>query len=135
MEQSELDKLMKCSAEDAVSTAQLELAITLDYSPDSIQYVDKAILGFLDKFSHVALEDKAVFTLCNIFGAYIGEVFKKLANGTWIYATDKSDAPSIYMKVDEHTFAFAGVCFEKLVRNQNVSIESYFANALGQVKN
>ncbi|GLR70439.1 hypothetical protein [Agaribacter marinus] len=134
MNEAELDQLMKDSAKDAVSTAKVEFDIQLDYSPESIQNVDSAILSFLEKYAHVALEDKAVFTICNIFGAYVGEVYKSISDGHWIYDVSESDAPSIYMKLNDLTFAFAGVCFEKLVRNQDISIEEYFVNAVSKSK-
>ncbi|MGQ8363929.1 hypothetical protein [Glaciecola sp. 1036] len=133
MKQEELEELMQQSAADAVSTAQEELAITLDYSIESISLVDDVILQLREKYPEQILEDKAVFTICNIFGAYIGEVFLATAGGKWLYDVSDPASPSIFMQHGEHTFAFAGVCFEKLVRDLSVSITHYFEQALENV--
>lgn len=76
MSPEELNKLMSDCAKDAVVASSTEFDITLDNSPDSVRLVDDILLSFIDKYHDQALEDEAVFTICNIFGAYIGEVLK-----------------------------------------------------------
>ncbi|GAB55217.1 hypothetical protein GPUN_1086 [Glaciecola punicea ACAM 611] len=49
----------------------------MDCSIESLAIVDITIENYLDTFKALALEDKAVFTLSNIYGAYIGAVFLK----------------------------------------------------------
>ena len=130
MEQQALNQLMRESAEDAIRTSREEFDIALDFSPDSIALVDTVILKFLDTYNEQALEDKAVFTLCNIYGAYIGETFRKLAGGQWQYNLQHEEAPSIMLMYQEKTFAFAGICYERLVNDSNVSVKRYFDEAL-----
>lgn len=131
MEQQALNQLMRESADDAIRTSREEFGIELDYSPDSISLVDTIILKFLDTYNEQALEDKAVFTLCNIYGAYIGETFRKLAGGQWQYNLQNEEAPSIMLMYQEKTFAFAGICYERLVNDSNISVKRYFDEALG----
>ncbi len=76
MSPDELNKLMADCAKDAVVTAADEFEIVLDHSPASVKIVDDILLSFVDKYHDLALEDEAVFTICNIFGAYVGESFK-----------------------------------------------------------
>ncbi|AEP30153.1 hypothetical protein [Brumicola nitratireducens] len=131
MEQQALNQLMRESADDAIKTSREEFAIELDFSPESIASVDTVISKFLDTYNDQALEDKAVFTICNIYGAYIGETFRKLAGGQWQYNLQDEEAPSIMLMYQEKTFAFAGICYERLVNDSSVSVQRYFNEALG----
>jgi hypothetical protein len=133
MEQQALNQLMRESADDAVKTSREQFAIELDFSAESISLVDAIILKFLDTFNDQALEDKAVFTICNIYGAYIGEVFRKLAGGQWQYNLQDEEAPAIMLMYQDKTFAFAGICYERLVNDSNVSVQRYFSQALDAV--
>jgi hypothetical protein len=133
MKQQALDQLMRESADDAVKTSREEFAIELDFSAESISLIDAIILKFLDTFNAQALEDKAVFTICNIYGAYIGEVFRTLAGGQWQYNLQDEEAPTIMLMYQDKTFAFAGICYERLVNDSNVSVQRYFNQALDAI--
>jgi hypothetical protein len=133
MQQQGLNQLMRESADDAVKTSKEEFGIELDLSAESITLVDAIILKFLDTFNDQALEDNAVFTICNIYGAYVGEVFRKRAGGQWQYNLQDEEAPSIMLMHQENTFAFAGICYERLVNASNVSMHRYFNEALDAV--
>jgi hypothetical protein len=41
------------------------------------------------------------------------------------------EAPSIMLMYQDKTFAFAGICYERLVNDNTVSVESYFTEAIG----
>lgn len=131
MQQSELNELMEASANDAVVTAREEFSLELDFSPESIALVDDILLGFVDKYHDKALEDQAVFTLCNVYGAYVGETFKSLIGGEWRYDNSNPDAPYVVMSVGSNTYAFAGICYERLVNDSQISVKSYFDQACG----
>ncbi|MEQ3653593.1 MAG: hypothetical protein ABNH33_09740, partial [Glaciecola sp.] len=123
MEQQALNQLMRDSANDAITTSQEEFNVQLDYSVDSVAQVDQIILQFLENYKEQALEDKAVFTICNIYGAYIGETFRKLAGGQWQYNIENEDAPTIMLIFNDKSFAFAGICYERLVNNSKISVK------------
>lgn len=130
MQQQELDVLMKDSAANAVETAQSEFSVKLDYSVESVRLVDDVILMFVEKFQDKALEDTAVFTICNIYGAYLGEVFKKQVGGNWRYDDSDPEAPYVLLDVGENSYAFAGICYERLVNDSQISVYNYFEQAL-----
>ena len=92
--------------------------------------IDGILLGFLERFQAQALEDKAVFTLCNMYGAYLGETFRKLAGGNWLFDESDPKAPSVFLAIGDKTYAFAGICYERLVNNSDVTVKSYFDLAL-----
>ncbi len=130
MEQQELEKLMADCASDAVVTARDEFELELDFSANSIATVDDILLGFVDKYHDKALEDDAVFTLCNVFGAYVGETFKRHVGGTWRYDQSTPSAPYVLLVLGERSYAFAGICYERLVNDSQISVQSYFDQAL-----
>lgn len=132
MKQQELEQLMADCARDAVATAQEEFQLDLDYSSDSIAAVDDVLLSFVDRYHDKALEDEAVFTLCNVFGAYTGETFRRLAGGSWRYDQSNPKAPYVLLDVGERSYAFAGICYERLVNDSQVSVKAYFDQALTQ---
>ncbi len=113
MQQHELEQLMADSAKDAVGTSRDMFNIELDYSAESIELIDSLLLAFIDRFKDQALEDNAVFTLCNIYGAYIGEVMRNLIGGTWRYDESDKAAPYVVLDVGEYSYAFAGICYEQ----------------------
>ncbi|MEW9796787.1 hypothetical protein [Alteromonas sp. CYL-A6] len=132
MTPTELETLMHDSANDAVAVAKEEFGITLDFTPESLALVDDVLLSFLDKYRDKALEDNAVFTLCNVFGAYAGETLKRRVGGEWHYDNSNPEAPYVVLEVDSRSYAFAGICYERLVNDSQVSVKAYFDHALTQ---
>lgn len=132
MNQTELSELMTQSAQDAVSISQQDFNIILDFSASSVAKVDDVITEYLVKYKEQALEDKAIFTICNVFGAYVGECFIKICGGVWYFDDSNPDAPSIFLKLGENTYAFAGICYEQLIRRSSISVNEYFQNAISQ---
>ncbi|AIF98894.1 MAG TPA: hypothetical protein DCW74_00350 [Alteromonas australica] len=131
MTPKELEELMSDCAENAVKTAKDEFDVTLDFSKQSIANVDDLLLSFIDKYHDQALENEAVFTLCNIFGAYTGETMRRFVdNSQWIYDQSNPNAPYVLLGVGENTYAFAGICYERLVNNSETSVQEYFTKAL-----
>tara|TARA_A200000113_G_scaffold221195_1_gene232636 strand:+ start:94 stop:510 length:417 start_codon:yes stop_codon:yes gene_type:complete len=135
MSPTELDKLMSDCASDATVVAKTEFDTELDGSPASIPLVDDILLSFLDKYHEQALEDQAVFTICNVFGAYVGEILKSQLDATWVYDQSNPDAPSVFLQVGENTYAFAGICYERLVNDSQVSVNAYYEQALNNHRN
>lgn len=130
MEQKALDTLMRETSQDAVANLKEQLDITLDFTPDSIEHIDTVIHHYLDTFKAEALEDKNVFTLCHMFGAYVGETFRRLAGGEWYYDQSDESAPIMLLQYRDKSFAFAGICYERLVKDQSISVKKYFDLAL-----
>jgi hypothetical protein len=79
----DVNALMASLAEQAVSKAKKDYNVTLDYSSTSIEQVE-TILGQLHEqhqaqsFSEARLTEEI-----NIWGAYIGEVAKRIRAGRW----------------------------------------------------
>lgn len=130
MTPTELNTLMTESARDAVTVTKEQFGIDLDYSSQSIENIDLAITNYLDTFREQALENKAIFTLCNIYGAYLGETCKTIVGGEWRIDDSNSDAPNVFLHINDNSYAFAGICYEKLVNDSAISVQAYFEAAI-----
>lgn len=130
MTNEELTQLMADSAQNAIETSQQEFGVTLDGSQESLAKIDDLILSWLDKYKDQALEDSAVFTICNIYGAYVGELFRDKVGGNWNYDESQSDAPYVVIEYAGNTYAFAGICYQRLVNDSDISVKSYFEQAV-----
>ncbi|MDC0603185.1 hypothetical protein OAP14_09205 [Aliiglaciecola sp.] len=131
MTQEELDQLMADSAQNAIETTKDEFDIELDGSVNSIALVDDVILNWIGKYKDQALEDNAVFTICNIYGAYVGEIFKAAIGGSWRYDESDQDAPYVVVEYAGKSYAFAGVCYQRLVNDSQIHVADYFNQAVG----
>ncbi|GAC14283.1 hypothetical protein [Aliiglaciecola lipolytica] len=130
MTQDELDQLMADSAQNAIETTLDEFKLELDGSVESIALVDDVILAWIDKYKDQALENDAVFTISNIYGAYLGEIFKQLVGGNWRYDESDKDAPYVVMEYSGKSYAFAGICYQRMVNDSQISVQNYFQQAV-----
>ena len=89
------------------------------------------ILNLIEQGQPCYFIDEAVFTICNIFGAYVGEILKAQLDGEWIYDQSNPKAPAVFLQVGENTYALAGICYERLVNDSQISVFAYYEQALG----
>jgi hypothetical protein len=130
MTSAELTDLMIDSSQNAVTTTEQEFNLTLDGSDQSIDLVDDVILSWLGKYKDQVLEENAVFTICNIYGAYVGEIFRNKVGGIWAYDESDPDAPYVVLNYSGNTYAFAGICYQRLVNDSQISVRNYYDQAL-----
>lgn len=129
MHHQELHGLMQQSAQDAVSYATEQHQTNLDFSLDSLVLVDQ-ILGRLHEDQQVkAHSSELIFTLCNIFGAYVGEVFIRHVGGSWQNNTQDNTAPYLAVNFGDREFPFASVCYHKIVTDNSISLQDYLRQA------
>ena len=133
MEQQEIAQIMQASATEAKAIMAKEFGIELDDSPASLAEVDKALAVFAAQHLQKALSDEHIFTLCNLFGAYAGEVFKKQIGGEWIFDDSTPEEPFIALRYNGISFPFPGICYQKLVNEPAVSIRRYYELAQEKV--
>jgi hypothetical protein len=129
MDQASLTQLMEEAAQDAVNITKAEFNLTLDYSLVSVSLVDDVLLSFVDRYAEQAKTEQAIFTLANIYGAYVGEVFRRQQPAQWLMQDEASS--TVVLQYGEKSFA--GICYERLVKDPNVSVMKYLALALGNI--
>lgn len=130
MTTEELTELMVDCAQNAITTTQEEFNLLLDGTENSLELVDEVILGWLARYRGQALEENAVFTLCNIYGAYVGEIFRQKIGGHWSYDSSDPEAPYVVLEYAGSAYPFAGICYQRLVNDSQVSIKNYYQQAL-----
>ncbi|QBL08813.1 hypothetical protein E0Z06_04440 [Rheinheimera sp. D18] len=130
MQQQELNKLMHDSATDAVSYAKEQHKIALNNSIASLEQIDNLIseLHQLEKQQRHSTE--LVFTLSNILGAYVGEVFIANVGGQWQHNQTDTAAPFIFVQFNDKEFPFASVCYHKITRDNSISLHDYVKQAM-----
>lgn len=84
----ELVAIMKHRAEDAVATAKKEHQQTLDYSPASVPLVEQILLQLHRRHQDTPLDNDELTQESTKWGAYLGEVIKKLHPSEWALDSD-----------------------------------------------
>ncbi|MGI5309336.1 hypothetical protein [Rheinheimera sp. WS51] len=130
MQNSDLRQLMQEAAKDAVTYSQQEHQIQLDNSIESLQQVDTILAKLHQQQLIKAHSAEVLFTISNIFGAYIGEAFITNVGGSWANNETNSDAPFIYIQLADKEFPFASVCYHKLTHDNSISVYDYVMQAM-----
>ncbi len=67
-----VEGMMKAAAHDAVNWAQADYGINLDYSVESLQYVENIITALRETMAEQKPSDQQIQDVCMILGGYIG---------------------------------------------------------------
>ena len=129
MNTEELSTLMHELHDDAVAFAKKDYDIELGDELSDIQKVD-TIIGQLKQRNAAGFQDKELFTLCNVLGAYIGEVVKQYTGGRWLYDTSDEQAPAVRLMVQQSDYAFASLVYRHLTSSPTISLYEYARNAV-----
>ncbi|CAM3908056.1 hypothetical protein [Rheinheimera salexigens] len=127
---SDISKLMQESANDAVIYCQQEHKITLDRSIESLQQLDKILAKFHQQEQQKPHDAEILFTISNMFAAYIGEVFIANVGGSWANNETDAKAPFIYIQFADKEFPFASVCYHKIMHDNTISVYDYVMQAM-----
>ena len=130
MQQSELNKLMQDAAADAVSYVKEEHHLTLNNSIESLTELDTVLSELSQREKSKQHSAEMLFTLCNILGAYIGELFIANVGGHWQHNKQDETAPFIFVQLNDKEFPFASVCYQKITRDNNISLLGYVKQAM-----
>ena len=132
MQQQELDTLMQQMFADTKSYAEEQFQISLDGSEASVADVDVLIEKLIASASHDLSDNKVVFTLSNMLGGYVGEIFRQSHGGSWHYDTSDEQAPAVFLLKNEASYAFAGMAFQCLMQNSTLTMQQYYQHAAEQ---
>ena len=128
-----LDQMMSECAIKATEFSLKDYGIFLDFSADSIEKVEE-IMENLHKLivldNNDPIDPELIVTLCNWFGGYIGEVFKKTYGGHWRYDLRDSEAPAIELAVKGLGAAFPSRVFHRILGGEENNISFYYEQLL-----
>jgi hypothetical protein len=130
MQQQELNDLMKSASADAVTFAETDHKLSLDNSVASLERVDKLLSELHHREKKQRHSAELVFTLCNIMGAYIGEIFIANVGGQWQHNQIDTAAPFVFVQFQDKEFPFASVCYHKITRDDSISLYDYVKQAM-----
>ena len=133
MQTTEISKLMQESARDAVSYVAGQHKLQLDFSLSSLQEIDAVLTTLHQHQQQQSHSAELIFTLSNILGAYIGEVFISNYGGNWHSNTADNAAPYIAVQLSDKEFPFASVCYHKIMQDNSISVADYVKQAAANV--
>lgn len=121
----------------AVGLAKSSYGITLDYSPDSVKSVEKLLAVKYDLQKTQPMSEAEMADTAHMFGAYIGEVMKRMRPGHWARdsALGKDTLPFTFSDSREQSFPCAWV-YHRLKNGEedNVWTKFYFSTQPGGLK-
>lgn len=129
MDTQELEALMQASAEDAKIYVQEKYHIQLAGDLASLAQVDEVLASLHADQQTKPHSAELLFTLCNIMGAYIGEVFIRQVGGAWQSNNIDQTAPYMAVQFGDKEFPFASVCYHKITNNNTISLQDYVNQA------
>ena len=53
-----------------------------------------------------------------------------MVGGHWHYDVSDPDAPYVVLEYAGKAYAFAGICYQRLVNDSQISVKSYFDQAI-----
>jgi hypothetical protein len=130
MQQQELNDLLQATSADAKNYAKEEHQVALDDSVTSIIHLDQILAELHERELKQPHSAELIFTLCNMLGAYIGEVFIHNVGGQWQYNQLDAAAPFVYVQLNDKEFPFASVCYHKITRDNSISLYGYIKIAM-----
>ncbi|WP_430456303.1 hypothetical protein [Rheinheimera sp.] len=130
MKPTELSELMLQSAKDAVSYALEDHQVTLDLSLESLPLVDVLLSSVAHQQQKQRMSDAHMFALCNIFGAYLGQVFISVVGGQWLHQTGDETAPYVSLNYNGKEFPLASLVYHKVTKNPDLSVNDYIRQAI-----
>lgn len=122
----ELNKLMTNTAKDAIDYLKNNHMQSVQIDESALQTVDLILAKLALQHVQEPIDDKHIFTISAIFGAFVGEIFKTSVGGEWFQDNSEEGAPFIVLNYAGKAFPFASVCYEKLVNSPENSIAKYY---------
>ncbi|KKO48001.1 hypothetical protein VT06_14030 [Arsukibacterium sp. MJ3] len=129
MQPNEISTLMQGAANDAVSYVAEQHQQQLDFSLASLEQIDTVLATLHQQQQQQRHSAELLFTLSNILGAYIGEVFIANYGGFWLNNTADNAAPYISVQLSDKEFPFASVCYHKITQDNSISTADYIKQA------
>ena len=131
----QLNRLMSDSVQDAISYVKRVNNTDIELNFDGLTELDSVLSELAKEHNQHALDNKTLFTVSTMFGAFVGELFKSQLGGEWFMDESDPDAPFIVLNYAGKSFPFASVCFEKVVNNADISVVKYFELAVDNNSN
>lgn len=131
MNTQEINDLMAESAQDAIGYLSEAHDKQVTLCQQDLATIDLVLSKLSIEHIQQPLADKDLFTVCNILGAFVGELFKTTVGGEWFMDESLDNAPYLVLSYAGKSFPFASMCYEKITTTPEVSIAKYYQLAIG----
>jgi hypothetical protein len=128
---TKLTEDMEANARSAVELAKSRFQVTLDYTPDSLQELER----LFDRVEYAMPDPESKETLgllTRLWGSYLGEVIRRQHGGEWIIWTDKH-GKTLALQVHEATVFPHNKVKKRLERGPDHNIWNYYQSVLASL--
>lgn len=129
MSQNEYQQAMQDCAMGAIQYAEEHFDIGLGWELSYVHQVE-AILAQLHKTivedTEGPIDPETVVTLSNLFGAWLGELFRSKMGGLWAINDDDPSAPVTVLLYGDRQIAFSSRVFYRIMGGAEYNVATYF---------
>jgi len=111
----EPNALMSLLADEAVQRARAEFGVALDFSPESVAAVEDLLAQLHDRRAAGEMTDGRLNREAMTWGAYVGEVIRRLKGGQWAKDHHAAGPDSYPIDYDGHQSFPVGWCGRRIV--------------------
>ncbi len=108
-------------ADDAVKWAA-EKNVTLDYTPESVERVEGLLAELHEKRAAGKLPDDQVNKAAARYGAYVGEVIRRMHNGSWAVDHEVAGPGSFPIRWRDHESFPLGWCRKRIINGEEDNV-------------
>jgi hypothetical protein len=112
---------MPLLAQDAVKWAA-EKKVTLDYTPESVERVEGLLAELHEKRAAGHLPDDQVTRAAVRYGAYVGEVLRRMHNGSWAIDHEVVGPGTFPIRWGEHESFPIGWCGKRIINGEEDNV-------------
>jgi hypothetical protein len=118
----EPNALMAALADEAVSRAGSEFQVTLDFSPESVEAVEELLGNLHVRRAAGGMTDARLHREAMTWGAYIGEVIRRLKGGHWEKDHDVAGPDTYPIDYEGHQSFPVGWCGKRILNGDEDNV-------------
>lgn len=129
-----IDDEARDAAEEAVEFAKEQLELGLDYSGESVEIIDSVLAKLSDLIANEPPDEQndLAWSYADIFGSYVGEVYRKHYGGSWGVAKVGDDKfPAVCNQETGDVFWPTVKAWQRLTQGAEHDIWNYFQLVVG----
>lgn len=111
-------EVIEAFAKDAVTDAKAQFDLTLDYSPASIEHLERIVAAKYEELQEKPILPIQMEALSKVWGAYLGEVIRRQRGGTWSTAKEGPYAGLCILQSGADQICTLGKVYKRLVNGE-----------------
>jgi hypothetical protein len=119
------NEVVEAFAKDAVADAKAQFNLTLDYSPSSIEHLERIVAAKYEEIQEKPILPIQMEALAKVWGAYLGEVIRRQRGGTWSTAKEGPYAGLCILQSGAEQICPLGKVYKRLVNGEEDNLYFY----------